>query len=482
MKTFTYLAVLSVVLMFGSPCLCYAQIPVLDGYEIFLYDGTSKTNLTKNLRDDGLPQINDNGWVVWKGCDSFTLWGLDSYHCGGDYEIFLYDGTSTTQLTDNDYHDGLPQINNNGWVVWEGFDGTDWEIFLYDGTSTTQFTNNDYDDVSPKINSNGYMAWGGCVGQTERRCDTDWEIFLYDGSSTTQLTNNDYNDISSQIADNGHVVWQGCDGADCFFHYFGNLMEVFHYYGTGWEVFHYDGTGTTQLTNNDYNDIYSQIADNGHVVWQGYDGSDYEIFLHDGASTTQITTNSYSDKLPQINANGDVVWYGYDGSDYEIFLYDGTSTTQLTDNSYPYPFANDDGRPQLNDNGWVVWDGSNIFVSDARLFLYNGTSTEQLTHGRGYNGRSQINNNGWIVYEAYIYVPGCFIATAAFGTELDGKIDVLRSFRDRYLVDNAVGQGFLSAYYRYSPTVADYIAQHRWLKALVRTLLLPVVGLVSLFV
>ena len=74
---------------------------------------------------------------------------------GSDYEIFLYDGTSTTQLTDNDYDDDCPQINDNGYVVWRDDDGSDYEIFLYDGTSTTQLTNNDYDDYSPQINNNG---------------------------------------------------------------------------------------------------------------------------------------------------------------------------------------------------------------------------------------------------------------------------------------------------------------------------------------
>ena len=32
--------------------------------------------------------------------------------------FYLYDGTSTTQLTDNGYADWAPQINDNGYVVW----------------------------------------------------------------------------------------------------------------------------------------------------------------------------------------------------------------------------------------------------------------------------------------------------------------------------------------------------------------------------
>jgi hypothetical protein len=37
-----------------------------------------------------------------------------------------------------------------------------------------------------------------------------------------------------------------------------------------------------------------------------------------------------------------------------------------------------------------------------------------------------------------------------------------------------------TAYYRFSPPIADYITQRAWLRAVVRTLLVPVVGFVSL--
>jgi squalene/oxidosqualene cyclase-like protein len=77
---------------------------------------------------------------------------------------------------------------------------------------------------------------------------------------------------------------------------------------------------------------------------------------------------------------------------------------------------------------------------------------------------------------------GCYIATAALGTDMTRKTEVLREFRDAYLVTNRPGRSFVEAYYKYSPPVADYISGRGWLKAAVRALLLPVIGLVSLFV
>jgi len=69
----------------------------------------------------------------------------------------------------------------------------------------------------------------------------------------------------------------------------------------------------------------------------------------------------------------------------------------------------------------------------------------------------------------------CFIATAAYGTPMAAQIDVLRAFRDTYLLDNALGTAFVDCYYRFSPFLADLVAQHPWLAAAMRVLLTPVI-------
>jgi len=69
----------------------------------------------------------------------------------------------------------------------------------------------------------------------------------------------------------------------------------------------------------------------------------------------------------------------------------------------------------------------------------------------------------------------CFIATAAYGSPLEPHVTVLREFRDRYLQRTALGRAFIGFYYRHSPPLAAIIAEHDWLRLLVRMLLTPLV-------
>ena len=53
---------------------------------------------------------------------------------------------------------------------------------------------------------------------------------------------------------------------------------------------------------------------------------------------------------------------------------------------------------------------------------------------------------------------------------------LLKDFRDRFLLTNSPGSSFVKFYYRYSPPVAGFIAQHDSLRAVVRILLYPFIA------
>jgi len=77
-----------------------------------------------------------------------------------------------------------------------------------------------------------------------------------------------------------------------------------------------------------------------------------------------------------------------------------------------------------------------------------------------------------------IFVGGkkCFIATAAFDSPMAGQVEILRQFRDKYLLTNDFGRKFVAWYYRNGPAAANYIKDKPLAKAAVRTALYPLIG------
>ena len=133
-------------------------------------------------------------------------------------------------------------------------------------------------------------------------------------------------------------------------------------------------------------------------------------------------------------------WYDYSG--HTTFNDDGQSVTlELKDGGY----GDSDGLA----NGIIV-DPGGIAATGGSSYTVDGTST----------GGSSV----------------CFIATAAFGSKFEKHVQMLRRFRNLYLMPYKIGRAFVKTYYRYSPPVAEFIADHNILRAIVRWSLMPLIG------
>jgi len=105
------------------------------------------------------------------------------------------------------------------------------------------------------------------------------------------------------------------------------------------------------------------------------------------------------------------------------------------------------------------WTGDVDAIADV------DAASTTITMDSSYFIRANFEGGGW-----------CFIATAAYGTPMAEEIEILRQFRDEYLLTNPLGQALVDLYYSISPPIADLITEHPSLKPIVRAGLLPAVA------
>ncbi len=229
---------------------------------LFFYDGTTvrQIEMPSGMVYKGSISIgNASAWTPFLSNGRVAITAFD----GHDYEVLVWENGSFSQLTNNSTDDIALSIDGS-YVLISGYDGgTDTEIFLWNGTYMTKITDNNFDEWSGNVAmSNGWVAWADldATGRKE-------QVFLWDGISKRQISNNRYglNTQAYLVMHNGKVAWTASDGNDM-------------------EVYVWNGSATYQLTNNSVND-YARGINNGQVVFEQFAGVlesgviDNEIYL-----------------------------------------------------------------------------------------------------------------------------------------------------------------------------------------------------------
>ncbi|MDX9835085.1 MAG: delta-60 repeat domain-containing protein [Desulfobulbus sp.] len=162
-----------------------------------------------------------------------------------------------------------------------------------------------------------------------------------------------------------------------------------------------------------------------------------------------------------------------------LFVTDAVAATTTTGNSTEngtatnsiFGTAGEDGEKEWAEDGETE-NGSGYGPFSARL--------EKLKPGTIYYVRAYALTEDDLVHYGPQYrfktADACFVATASFGTLLHPGVRVLREFRDTFLATSGLGRAFVDRYYVISPPIAEVIGQSGALRAIVRLLLLPLVG------
>jgi hypothetical protein len=137
----------------------------------------------------------------------------------------------------------------------------------------------------------------------------------------------------------------------------------------------------------------------------------------------------------------------------------------------------------VDDSGYLLAEGMHYTVTSmtpgvsANLTILS--STYLATKLRSFGQKLVLTIGFDVGRDATLTItvpPVCFVATAAYGTPMAEEIQILREFRDEYLLTNPLGQALVDIYYRVSPPTAEFIVEHPSLKPMVRAGLFPAVA------
>jgi len=219
------------------------------------------------------------------------------------------------------------------------------------------------------------------------------------------------------------------------------------------------GEGTFIYGNNTVVALVAQ-PDEGYqfVKWTGNVSTIADV---NATSTTIAMNSSYS-----ITANFES-WHPEPMALLMISSTRGGSVTTPGEGTFLCPLGADVSLVAEPDEGcqFVKWSGDVDTIAD----VYAASTT--ITMDSLYSIRADFSGAGW-----------CFIATAAYGTPMAKEIQVLREFRDKYLLTNPLGKALVDLYYRVSPPIAEFITEHPSLKPIVRAGLVPAVAMSTLVV
>ena len=213
------------------------------------------------------------------------------------------------------------------------------------------------------------------------------------------------------------------------------------------------------------------------------------------ARDPRLTTNELKDRILNgvdivASLNGKVLTNGRINAYKPLAIPVGPTNLTATKASSTQIDLNwsDNSDPQFNEDGFRIErrkgaSGNYVEIDTVGqdMTTYSDVLGEEDTYYyrvRAYNssGNSSYSNEATPLLVVGDDGGECFIATAAFGSPLEPHVQVLRDFRDRYLLTNSIGKSFVGLYYTFSPPIADFIVKNGALRAATRVALYPVAG------
>ncbi|MFH0797514.1 MAG: CFI-box-CTERM domain-containing protein [Candidatus Omnitrophota bacterium] len=314
---------------------------------------------------------------------------------------------------------------NEGWIsgpsVVQLYDGT---YRMYYQAATSEMTPPDF-RVKSAISSDG-LTWTreGTVIDIDYSNPSDGEFSLAGHCHVIRFADNDYVILLS-----GNYEKSNTEPSDLVI-----------------------GTSDNGTTFSDFSVLYEE----GHdpFVVRLSDGSGYRLFYGDLLTRQRSAFSEDGKTWPSESETAETILLDSDGSEVTeadtVVHPADRSALELSDEIYLF----------------MSWGGGGENTTDIALMQYQAESDTSVS-----DTSESDTGNLW----------SCFIATAAFGSPLAKQVEILRRFRDGYLLTNSPGRRFVGWYYQKGPIGARFISQHLWAKHLTKITLYPVIAFAYLF-
>ena len=210
-----------------------------------------------------------------------------------------------------------------------------------------------------------------------------------------------------------------------------------------------------------------------------------DIFSDTSTPNSRSYTNSFTGVIVQNIIQNDQIMSGNFSIEVEVlqppsapsnllaFIKNGKVLLTWSDNS-----NNEDGFKIERKIKGGSYTQIGTVGSDTTMYV-----DTKITAGNTYYYRVKAYNEvGDSGYSNEATPQPCFIATASFGSPLAKQIDILRDFRDMFLMNNILGKSFIRWYYKYGQIAATFINRYPTLKTITRIHLYPIIAFAFLSV
>ncbi len=289
-----------------------------------------------------------------------------------------------------------------------------------------------FDDTNDDLK---YAYWDG----------SSWQIEAVDSNGSIGL----YSSIAIDSNNRPHISYFDDTNDD---------LKYAYWDGSSWQIETVDSDGSVGW----FPSIAIDSSDNDHISYGKFNDlrADWNL---------KYTTNASGEWVVEtVDSDGSIGWFpsiAIDSSDNVHISYSDGDNEDL---KYTTNASGEWVVETVDSDGSVGWFPSIAIDSNNRPHIsYFDDTNDDLKYVRAGPDTEDDTESGWT----------CFIATAAYGSMMEPHVKTLRDFRDKFMLGNEIGKSFVRLYNTYSPPIADFIAKHNSLRAMVRISLLPVVGI-----